>query len=227
MPTALITDAWRRRLLWASALAVVLVAALAVVVHRSTTSFDTWMFRELYLHLGTGAAATLLEFSTPALSIGLLGMVVVFAALLRRWDVAALAVLGPALAVVVTKYVLKPSIGRPLTIGEFSVRGVFPSGHETAVASTALVLLIVACRMPLRARARSAVIGVLAVWPLLAAIGLVRNFWHYATDTIGGIGVSVAVVSAVALVIDRYARRASYRVSGPDARSLARTTHGA
>jgi hypothetical protein len=223
MPARLITDTWRRPLAWASVVAGLLVVALAVAVHGSTTSFDTWMFRELYTHIGTGAAIALLDFSAPGLSIGLLCIVVVFAALLRRWDVAALAAIGPAVAIVLTKLVLKPLIGRPLVIGEFSVRGVFPSGHETAVASTAFVLLIVACQLPMRPRARGVVAAVLAVWMLLAALGLVRNFWHYATDTIGAVCLSAAVVVGMALAIDRFRAvliRRSQPADGPQLTQL-------
>jgi undecaprenyl-diphosphatase len=220
MPTPLIADTWRTPVAAAAAVAGALAAVLAVFVHRASTTFDDWMFRELYHHIGTSGALALLELSTPALSMGILGLVVVFAALLRQWNFAVLAAAGPALAVGLAKFVLKPLIGRtfngevlrPLAdpsvaLGQFSLHGVFPSGHETAVASTALVLLIVVCRLPLRGGARSVLIALLAVWTLLAAIGLVRNFWHYATDTIGALCVSVAVIGTAALVIDRAAQR--------------------
>lgn len=236
MPATLITDTWRKPVAWASALAVVLAAALAAVVHGSSTAFDSWMFRELYHHIGTNGALSLLDLSSPALPLGILAIVAVSAALLRRWDVVALAVTGPGLAVGLTKYVLKPLISRPLsqdtvaqlfgihlTTGGFTVDGVFPSGHETAVASTALVLLVVAGQLPLRARGRTVVVTVLGLWTLLAAVGLVRNFWHYATDTIGAICISVAVIGTVALVIDRLGSR----VSAPDVRSPASTTRAA
>jgi membrane-associated phospholipid phosphatase len=215
MHARLIADAWRTPLAVVSAAAVALLAVLGVLVHRSSTSFDTWMFRELYNHIGAGAASALLDLSTPALSIGLLGIVVVFAALFRHWNLAVLAALGPAVAVVITKYVLKPHIGRRLTFGTFSVRGVFPSGHETAVSATAIVLLVVACQVPMRRRTRGVIVAVLAVWTTLAAVGLVRNFWHYATDTIGALCVSVAVVPALALLIDRYAARVQRRLRTP------------
>jgi membrane-associated phospholipid phosphatase len=223
MPRTLIADAWRKPAASAAAVAVLLVAGLAVAVHRSTTSFDSWTFRELYAHIGAGAAATLLGLSAPVLSLGLLALVVLFATLLRRWDVVALAVIAPVAAIVITKGVLKPLVGRPIVVDGVTMRGAFPSGHETAVSATALVLLIVACRLPLRARGRGIAVGVLAAWTVLAAVGLVRNFWHYATDTIGAFGVSLAVVPAVALLIDRFVPR----VSGPGARNPASTTRAA
>jgi membrane-associated phospholipid phosphatase len=236
MLTPLIAQRWRIPVAATSALAVALLIGLAVAVHGSSTSFDDWMFRELYRHLGTNTALALLGFSMPALSVGLLGVVVLFAAMLRQWNVVALAAIGPAVAIGVTKLVLKPLIGRPFSaevlkpladrpadLDAFSLHGVFPSGHETAVASTAVVLVIVACRLPLRAGRRTAVIALLAAWTVLAAIGLVRNFWHYATDTVGALCVSIAVVGGTALVVDRAGRR----FSSPDARSLASTSHAA
>jgi hypothetical protein len=79
------------------------------------------------------------------------------------------------------------------------------------VASTICVLTIVLSRMPMRRRTRSAVFGLLALWMFAAALGLVRSFWHYATDTLGAICVSVAVVSWVALAIDGLAPRVRRR----------------
>lgn len=227
MPTTLVTDAWRKPLLWTAAVAVALVATLAVLVHRSSTAFDTWIYRELYRHIGTSGASSLLDVSSPRLSIALLAVVVLFGAILRRWDIAALAVLGPAAAMVCTEWVLKPLIGRPLVIGAYTVRGVFPSGHETIVSATAFVLLIVLGRLPLRPAVRGVGVGLLATWTLLAAVGLVRNYWHYATDTIGGCCVSVAVVSSIALGIDWLGARLRRSVSSPDARTPASTTRAA
>jgi hypothetical protein len=64
-------------------------------------------------------------------------------------------------------------------------------------------------------RARAAVVAVLAVWVVLAAAGLVRNAFHYATDTVGALLLCTAVVPAVALAIDAVSaainRRASAR----------------
>jgi membrane-associated phospholipid phosphatase len=237
MPTPLIADNWRAPVAAAAAVAGALVAVLAALVHSASTSFDDWMFRELYHHIGTNGALALLELSAPALSMGILAFVIVFAALVRQWNFAVLAAAGPALAVGLTKFVLKPLIGRsfngevlrPLAgpsvpLGQFSLHGVFPSGHETAVASTAMVLLIVVCRLPLRTGARSVLIALLAVWTLLAAVGLVRNFWHYATDTIGALGVSAAVIGGAALAIDRAARRIVQRRTAQPAMAPAQLT---
>ena len=62
-------------------------------------------------------------------------------------------------------------------------------------------------------RAHRVVVAVLlGLWVGLAAIGLVRNHFHYATDTIGAVGVATAVVLASALLIERRPARFARRV---------------
>ncbi|MDT4918087.1 MAG: superfamily [Pseudonocardiales bacterium] len=215
----MISPAWRTRV--ASICAVALagfVALAAVVAGGRSTSFDSWMFAKLYADIGDGPAAVLLGASTPALSIGMCGAVALVAAMLRRFELTALAVVAPTLTVVLTKFVLKPLLGRQYGSNEvaepvlgrqifddrFELTGVFPSGHESAVAATACVLVVVAFQLPLTRRWRAALLTVIAAWTLLAAVGLVRNFWHYATDTIGAMLLAITVVFGTALAIDAY-----------------------
>jgi hypothetical protein len=212
MPGPLIADAWRRPAYVVAAVGVVIVAVLAAVVyHGTSTSFDDWVFDRLYPEIGNGAANAMLGFTTPAVSISLLVAVFGGALLVRRWDVAALAALGPGVTLLITEAVLKPITSRVLGPGlvlnpfHITVNGVYPSGHEATVASTACVLVLVAGQLPMRRRTRSVFAAVLAAWTVVAAIGLVRSFWHYATDTIGAICLSAAVVLCVAMGIDRYA----------------------
>jgi undecaprenyl-diphosphatase len=203
VPNPLVRPAWRAPLIAVAAAAAAGFTALAVTVAGgASTSFDTWTFRELDAHVPNGAAATLLALSWPGISIGLVTLVVVFAVRLRRWDVALLAVLGPGLTMLLTEVVFKPLLDREFVIDESTLSGVFPSGHESAVASCSLVLAIVAYQLPIGRRLRNGVLAALGVWTVVAALGLVRNFWHYATDTIGAICLSGAVVLTVALVID-------------------------
>lgn len=193
-------------------------AALAVLVaHRESTGFDTWMFRELSAHIGTGPAATMLSLSAPAVPISICATVALVSAMLRRWGLAALAAIGPAATVLLTKLVFKPLLGREFTesvlksvfgpdavTGQFRLTGVFPSGHESAVAATACLLVVVTFQLPWSRRAQVTSVCLLAVWTVAAALGLVRNFWHYATDTIGAICLAVTVVLGLALLIDSY-----------------------
>jgi membrane-associated phospholipid phosphatase len=214
---------------WRVPAAVLCIAAAAVLTtfvltfgHRGSTRFDTWAFEELYAHVSTGAAGTLLGFSTPQIGISLAALAALVAALVRRWDVAALAALGPTVTVVVTEFVLKPTLGRALVIDGVGVTGVFPSGHESVVASTACVLAVVVWQLPMGRGVRAVVLTMLGAWTVLAALGLVRNFWHYATDTIGAACLSVAVVLGMALAIDAVAgRRAGRRDARPAADALA------
>ncbi|HKC29610.1 MAG TPA: phosphatase PAP2 family protein, partial [Jatrophihabitans sp.] len=203
MSAPLIAKRWRRPALWAAVVTAAGVLALAVAVAGGrSTSFDTWVFVHAYRHIGNGGALTLLSFSTPAIAVSICAFVAVGSALVRRWDLAALAVLGPTITVLVTEDVLKPIVDRALVVGTFQVRGVFPSGHEAAVASTVCVLVIVAGQFQLRRRARVAFFSLLALWVVVAALGLIRNLWHYATDTIGSMLLSVTVVSLLAIEID-------------------------
>jgi len=203
VPTPLIRAAWRAPLMVVAAAAAAGFAALAVAVAGgASTSFDTWMFRELDAHVGNGATGPLLALSWPGISIALMALVAVVAARRRRWDVALLAVLAPGLTMLLTEVVFKPLLDRQFVIDGSTFSGVFPSGHEAAVASCSLVLAIVAYQLPIGRRLRNGVLAVLGVWTVVAALGLVRNFWHYATDTIGAIFLSGAVVLAVVFAID-------------------------
>src|SRR4051794_39568832 len=113
----LIGAAWRTPLICVCAFATAVFAAMAATLGvGASTSFDGWMFDELLAHVSNGAAVILLGFSTPALSIALLALVAVFAALLRRWEVAALAAIGPGITVLLTREVFKPSLGRELIV---------------------------------------------------------------------------------------------------------------
>jgi undecaprenyl-diphosphatase len=207
----------------AAAIAFTLLAGW--VAHRSATAFDAWTFDELYEQIPNSGASLLLGFSEPALPITLCGGVAVIGAIVRRWDFVTLAVVGPTVTVVLTKWVLKPLLGRTLGTDQFApvlgpippadaftVTGAFPSGHESAVASAACLLVIVTLQLQLSRRARTIAVAVIAIWTVVAALGLVRNFWHYATDTIGAMLLAVVIVFGLALLIDRFGTTVSSRV---------------
>jgi undecaprenyl-diphosphatase len=211
MPGPLIADRWRRQVAAVALAGLAAVLALAAVVyHGRSTAFDDWVFRTFYHHIGSAAARVLLDISVPLISIVLLLAVVLVAARFRRWDVAALALVGPLAAVFLTEFVLKPVVGRalhPAAINDslpLSIRSVYPSGHEGTVASTAFVLIIVAAQLPWKRPPRVAFQVACVVWVLAAAVGLIRNFWHYPTDVIGAICLSAACVGGTALYLDRH-----------------------
>jgi undecaprenyl-diphosphatase len=214
MPTTLIADKWRRPVIVSAVLGATVVVALAAVVYQGrSTSFDDWAFRKLYDGIGWSLAHFLLDLSLPTASIIAIAVVAAAAGLLRQWQLASLVALGPLLAVMITEFVFKPIVGRSLHPAPvngslpLSIRSVFPSGHETTVAATAFVLMIAATQLPVRRGVRVALVTVLAAWLLAAAVGLVRNFWHYPTDTIGAICLSASVVACTALLLDRYGAR--------------------
>jgi undecaprenyl-diphosphatase len=219
MSAPLIGPAWRTRAAFACAVAALAFGVLAAfVAGRHSTGFDDWTFRELYGHTGATFAQATLGMSQPAISISICALIAIGAAIARRWDIAILASVGPGATVVLAKYVLKPLLGRVFSsddlfraligrvpdVDTYTVTGTFPSGHESAVAATACVVAILCFQAPVTRRVRTVLLALIAVWTLIAAIGLVRNFWHYATDTIGAILLAVTVVLGVALVLDRY-----------------------
>jgi undecaprenyl-diphosphatase len=55
-------------------------------------------------------------------------------------------------------------------------------------------------------------VGAIA-WTFVAAFGLVRNLYHYPLDTLGAVGVAVAVVPGAALAIDALANRRPARAA--------------
>jgi membrane-associated phospholipid phosphatase len=113
---------------------------------------------------------------------------------------AVLAIVGPGLTGVATT-TLKPIIGRTID-GYFA----YPSGHTggaTALGVVAALLLIAVLRTPTGASAVLIVTGAVVSGGTMA-LALVADRAHYATDTLGGFCVAVAVVLTSALVIERW-----------------------
>jgi len=184
--------------------------ALALRLHDTSepTSFDNAFAAWLFGHTGTVAQHGLLVLSEPGLTIGVVVLIALLAAVLRRWDVVAFAVVGPGAAVVLSTEILKPIVNRLLghvadvTTAGFVPGYAFPSGHETALASATTVLGVLLLRGPFDVRTKAIGLGVTVVWTVAGAAGLVRNGYHYVTDTIGGACVAIVVVLGTALVVD-------------------------
>lgn len=188
--------------------------ALAVVVwHGTTTAFDTWAFRRAYLDFpppqSWGRRFWLL-FSEPAVSFLVPGAVALWGVATRRWNVLALAVLGPAAALGLTEVLGKPLVGRAIGPGVLqgssigTLHGSYPSGHETGLVAWLVLVLLVLLRQPVGRRVRLVALTVAIVWALAGALGLTVNYYHYATDTLGAVGLATAAVLGVALAIDRW-----------------------
>lgn len=199
----------------------VVVAGLGLAVHgHRSTHVDSVVLRWLHPRVTGFAARAALDAGTPLVSLVLLALVFVVALRARLHRLAVVAVVAPAVASGLTEFVLKPWVGRPYGAGrspQVLISLAYPSGHESLVASTAFVLLLVVCRLRVAWRVPGVLVP--AAWTLFAGIGLVVNFWHYATDVLGAIGLSAAVVLGTALVADR--------VSSPGVRARPRTSHGA
>lgn len=192
------------------ALAAAVVAALGIWLHdRWSTGVDHSITHFFATHLpGQQTAMFLLGFTDPVLAIGVCAVVAGAAAIGRRWNVVLLAVLGPLIAVGLTEFVLKPLVGRPLGGGTYEgvyypVADAYPSGHETGLCALTTLLAVLALRTCWPTVVKALLTALLALWSLVGAVGLIRNYYHYPTDTLGALGVSIGTVVATALVIDR------------------------
>jgi membrane-associated phospholipid phosphatase len=124
-------------------------------------------------------------------------MLASWAATRRDWRALAVAILGPATALFLTEFVLKPLVDRESPLGALS----YPSGHAAVVASlvTAALLFVYRYVGPRFALLWSpyavAVVGAVA----LAVVAL---RWHYITDAVGGVGLGIGVVLVAAAAAD-------------------------
>jgi membrane-associated phospholipid phosphatase len=140
---------------------------------------------------------TLVPVAVMTLALGLA------CALARRWRGVLLAVASVPVAIGLTEYVLKPSVGE--AIGQ-----PFPSGHATsmfALAASCAVLLADSSRR----RVPGAVRLLLAVMAVLlaaaVAVAMVAIGAHYVTDAVAGAAVGTGVVLACAFTLDMLAAR--------------------
>lgn len=113
-----------------------------------------------------------------------------------------LCLLGPGLAYVLTELVGKPLVGRHRG-PTFS----FPSGHATVTASVAAVFLLLVHRW-YGWRSTIVLTPVACVVPLTVCVAVLQLGWHYPTDLVGGVGVGLASVLAVAAALpDQFGAR--------------------
>jgi len=211
---ALIADRARPAALVTIAVGAVVTVALAVVVWRgTTTSFDSWVIVHSLRDLGPldgSRRRAWLFFSEPVISLLVPVVVVVWAWRTRQARLAVFGVVAPLLAIGVTELIGKPLVGRWIgpnvlagsTLG--AQRGSYPSGHETGTVSWLLLVLLVVFARTRDRRVRAAASVAAGLWALAGAFGLTVNYYHYATDTIGAICCTAAVVLGMALLLDRY-----------------------
>jgi membrane-associated phospholipid phosphatase len=195
----------------AAAVAVVAVLVFGVLAERyGGEASARWLDHHVQSLIGgSGPARSIADLVIVfgnALSVAVLAVLFAGLALaLGHRRLAVLTIVGPGLTGLAT-VLLKPLVGRTFN-GEFA----FPSGHAggaTALGLVAALLLIGVLRTPPRTSAALlAAGGVLSGGTM--AVALVASRDHYATDTIGGFCVAVAVVLASALVIERFAEPGS------------------
>ncbi|UJW31330.1 phosphatase PAP2 family protein [Saccharothrix sp. AJ9571] len=133
----------------------------------------------------------------PYVLLPVLALLAVGCGVRRHWTGLALTVLAPAIAVLLSSWVLKPWFGR-----FYDDHLAYPSGHTVSLVTTltVVVLLVRAARTALL------VAGIGVLLTVGAGIGMIGLHYHYATDVAGGAGLSVAVVPLIAAVLTTGAR---------------------
>jgi len=175
----------RRALALFAALCALATLTLGLFVAPNPPSaLDDWA-SETAAKLNTGLLNALLLPTEPYL---LIPAIVVIAGLClyrhRRQD-AVLAVAGPALAVALNSWALKPVFDR--------WKGgtlVYPSGHTVSLVAVLVVVVLLA-------RSKTVAVLISAVLLSCGAVGLIGFGYHYLTDIIGGACFAAAVVTAL------------------------------
>jgi hypothetical protein len=177
--------AGRRALLLWSAIALLVMAALAWVVGKGSTPLDDWFhtFRRT-------PARKLLVFSDPYLLTYLVIVCVGVALGARRWRLAVVMAASPLIGIVLAR-VLKQVFGR-----ESGGALAYPSGHITAAVVVSGMVVLVAGAAPW------AVVAA-ATFAILGIVGQAVTY-HYFTDTVGAalLGSAVVCIAAVVAKLD-------------------------
>lgn len=190
-----------------AAVAFAVLVAMGVWLHgRRATPFDVWWSTKLFWHVDGTATRVLVDMSLPVISVLVPAVVLVAALFMRRWNLAALVVVLPVLATVLAEQVGKPLVHRLL--GSASS---FPSGHETGISCAAFVLCLAVAQLSVHLVVRLAVWVFSLAWVLAAAAGLVRGGYHYATDVIGAMALTVCLGLTLTLLVDQVSSRARAR----------------
>jgi membrane-associated phospholipid phosphatase len=143
--------------------------------------------------------------SDTAIVYAVIAIVFLFGLFARAWTVAALALIGPGIAIAITEFLLKPAFGRTFPRGGLS----YPSGHTISSVAALTVAVLVARTLLHTRRGRLIALAVYAVLVAMLTIGLVAMRYHYLTDIVGGYGMALGVVLPVAIGISRWSERAA------------------
>jgi membrane-associated phospholipid phosphatase len=184
---------------WWPPIGILAMVALGLVVGDGSTCLDDWFIDVGNAHPGFDR---LLFFTQPLLLEGLLLAAVGVALWRRRWRLALVVVLTPAVAVVAVR-VLKPLFGR-----ERDGALAYPSGHVTVMTAVLGMVVIVAGTR---------------LWPtaaatVFAALGIAGQAltYHYFTDTAGAafLGTALVCLAVRTAGLDRCQPRCDLHHSG-------------
>jgi membrane-associated phospholipid phosphatase len=133
----------------------------------------------------------------PFVLLPLIALITLAALLDGRRVGAVLALVGPAAAVAVNTWVLKPMFGR-----YYDDHLAYPSGHTVSLVAVLGALALLA--RPGLATRLVVAIGVLLV--VGACVGMIGLGYHYLTDVVGGVAFAVAAILGIAAALDVLAR---------------------
>lgn len=187
---------------WLLALGTVLLACVLVLgAHlesvRGPVRTDSLVAGELVRDPNTSSLKEVAKVGSELPVLAAVIILMAWAASRRDWPAVVVAFMGPAGALFLTEYVLKPLVDRENAKGHLA----YPSGHAAITAALATVALLFlyryfGTRMALLWSPYAiAVVGAMAF--AVVALG-----WHYITDSVGGVGLGVGVVFGVAAIAD-------------------------
>ncbi|MEW2504284.1 MULTISPECIES: phosphatase PAP2 family protein [unclassified Amycolatopsis] len=157
---------------------------------HSPGALDTWAAQAI-AGLGPTTLNVLVLPTEPYVLIPAIAVIAGVCLYLRRRTDALLAVAGPALAVALNTWVLKPLFDR----WKNDIL-VYPSGHTVSLVTVLVVLVLLA-----RPKVLTVVLGVVLL--CCAAIGMIGLGYHYLTDIVGGTFFATAVVTGLRAVTPR------------------------
>ncbi|PXY32920.1 phosphatidic acid phosphatase [Prauserella sp. PE36] len=176
-------------LLAAACAVVTLVLGLPFAGERSAGAFDAAIEKGVESAFGDGLLTAFVLPTEFPVVLGALAVLVAVAGGRRRWDLVALVVAAPTVAIPVNTWVLKPAFGR-----HYDDHLAYPSGHTVSLVTVLTLLALFTA--PGARRLATVVVG--AMLTALAGIGMVGLNYHYLTDVVGGAAFAAAVTLGLA-----------------------------
>lgn len=139
------------------------------------------------------------QLGDPIQLTALVSVVALAAALLNRRAGALLVVIGTVAAVISSKLVLKPIVGRHH--GDVLS---YPSTHVSSTAAVAIasVIMVLSAQRPRSFIFRLVMCLIPLAIAIISSVAIVAERTHYTTDAIGGWCLALAIVLVTALLID-------------------------